>query len=276
MINVLSFGDRILPGDYRIHSRFREAVNFTACGRMVCVVTGRVGGGPINIAVSGLDFSGLLSLRVREDSCAVDGAALPRAPLYDSGLPAGDGVDISRARRNLRGLEKLVVKLSHPKSLAFLLDDGRRRHFSSGFESALVAKAQAAARDFRRGDAAAGARAMRGAGFGLTPSGDDFLAGWLWGLHARQRLDGGDVSAEIEKIYASGRTEHPLSAAFLRCAREGRYFERLRNLLAALLYGGEPQVARRAGELLAVGETSGADMSVGFLMALRKEAGVWS
>ena len=64
MTTVSSFGDRIPCGDYNIHSRFRGAINFMDEDRLVCLAAPRVGGGPINIVVSGADFSQVGRLRV--------------------------------------------------------------------------------------------------------------------------------------------------------------------------------------------------------------------
>jgi hypothetical protein len=269
MTRVLSFGDRIGPGDYALHSRFSQAANFTQGGRLVSVVGPGVGGGPINIVMEGLDFSRLGRLEISEDSFALDGAVFPKTPTFDSRLPSGARLDLSRCR-------DLLLRKAHPKSLAFLLDESRRQGPASGFEQALARQLQGAARELRRGNLEAGAKAARGAGYGLTPSGDDLLAGYLWGIHVRQRICGGDFSADIERVYGSARGSNPISTAFLDCAREGRFFQRLRDLLAALGSGEPERMASRLDGLLAVGETSGADTCVGLMLALEKEKSLWS
>jgi hypothetical protein len=200
----------------------------------------------------------------------LDGASFPKAPPFDSRLPArGTTLDLRRCR-------DLLLRKAHPKSLVFLLDETRSHGFTPGFEQVLAGRFLAAAQELRKGDLEAGARAARGAGFGLTPSGDDLLSGYIWGLHFRQRQCGGDFSAEIERVYGCAKSSNPLSCAFLSCAREGRFFQRLRDLLAAP-DSGEPQaLERRLEGLLAVGETSGADTCVGLLLALEREDHLWS
>jgi hypothetical protein len=269
MSAVLSFGDRIGSGDYALHSRFSRAVNFIHGGHLVSVVDPGVGGGPINIVMEGIDFSGLSRLQISEGSFALNGAIFPKLPLFDSRLPQIPAVPMRRLR-------DLLLRKAHPKSLAFLLDESRCRGFASRFEDALARRFQSAAQELRSGNLEAGSRAARGAGFGLTPSGDDLLSGYLWGLHVRQRACGGDFSADIEKVYAAARGLNPLSAAFLDCAREGRFFQRLRDLLAALGGGKPEKMESRLDDLLSVGETSGADTCVGLTLALEKEASLWS
>jgi len=261
MSEVLSFGDRVGPGDYALHSRFSQAANFTQGGRLVSVVGPGVGGGPINIVMEGLDFSRLGRLEISEDSFALDGAVFPKTPTFDSRLPSGARLDLSRCR-------DLLLRKAHPKSLAFLLDGSRCHGFTSGFEKVLARRLHDAAHELRRGNLEVGSRAARGAGFGLTPSGDDLLCGYLWGLHIRQRISGGDFSADIERVYDCARGSNPLSTAFLDCAKEGRFFERLRDLIAALGRGEPEQLESRLDGVLTVGETSGADTCVGLILAL--------
>ncbi len=267
MIVVRSFGDRILLGDYQVHSRFAKAVNFIQDDRLICLVDPQIGGGPINIVVSALDFTQTFSLHVDKDWFSCGETILPKRPLYLSGFPAGS-IDPAGLQRGLNQLEKRL-KNTHPKSLSFLI--APRNNFSSAFDQAFAARISNGLRELRRGNLEAGASVLRGSGFGLTPSGDDFLAGWLWGLHAAQKFFNTDLSAEIERIFSSAKSSNPLSAAFLRCAREGRCFEPLQNLLKALMRGDNAQLDLAITQLLASGETSGADTAVGFLMSLKKE-----
>jgi len=264
---VLSFGDRIPCGDYRLLSKFDDAINFIGGGRLVAVVTKRVGGGPINIVLGGPSLPDAERLEVRRGSFSLDETAFPCHPLHDSALPTAAATP-ERVRQALRSVRAAVLESAHPKSLAFLLDESRLGGLRPGFESALAAKFRDAAAAMAAGQLAQGAAAVSGLGWGLTPCGDDFLAGYLWGLHARQRLDGKGISESIAAVYGAARSANPLSAAFLDCAREGRCFEKLRGLLAALMAGDALKAPRRARELLAVGETSGADTCVGLLAAL--------
>ena len=269
MRTINSFGDRIQPGNYRVHSRFSQAVNFVRGNQMVCIVGPQIGGGPINIVVSGLDFDSVEGLRVDEEFFFCDGLALPKKPLYDSGLPAG-GIDQNRLQRGLFKLETLLLEHSHPKGLAFLIYPDRRRHFSSDFEKALADRLSIGAQALSQDDIETGARLMRSVGFGLTPSGDDFLAGWMWGLHVGRKATGRNFSSEINKIFKSTKGTNPLCSAFLRCAHEGRFFEPLRDLVAAVTLGDEKPLVHSAKKLLASGETSGTDTAAGFLLALRQ------
>ena len=118
----------------------------------------------------------------------------------------------------------------------------------------------------RRGvlaDIRAGSAQLAGWGPGLTPSGDDFLAGVLLGWWANAGR--AEIPAAIYQG-AAPRTNR-ISRAFLRAARDGLAGERWQHLLAALSAGKGWEWEPAARQILAFGATSGLDMLLGFLGA---------
>ncbi len=112
----------------------------------------------------------------------------------------------------------------------------RRRSSSSRVSTALAA-----------GDLAAGAAALAGLGEGLTPAGDDVLAGfaaWRWALAA-------PVTLPAERCA-------PLGREYLRCAERGELPQPAAAVLEAILAGDAGGAARRACGLAAWGASSGA------------------
>jgi len=97
---------------------------------------------------------------------------------------------------------------------------------------------------------------LLGRGPGLTPAGDDLVAGVL----ATLRLFGGPELA----VDPRGRTT-TLSAALLRCAARGAVLAEAATLLRAL--GGDGQAAPAALALTRVGHSSGRDLAAGILLA---------
>jgi hypothetical protein len=114
------------------------------------------------------------------------------------------------------------------------------------------------------------AAALVGLGGGLTPSGDDFLCGFL--AAARCRPDPGrlPLRAALESAVLGrlGAT-NAISATLLRCAAEGKVARALDALARAIQAGRDPGPAL-AG-LCAFGHSSGMDTATGFLYGL----GVW-
>jgi len=110
---------------------------------------------------------------------------------------------------------------------------------------------------------------LAGLGPGLTPAGDDFLAGVLLAL-AEERPTDADLGeiADLLLETAAPRT-HEISAAYLKTAHAGEAHERWHALLGALSAGDSTAIEDTAHGVVEVGETSGADMLAGFLTAMQ-------
>jgi hypothetical protein len=112
-----------------------------------------------------------------------------------------------------------------------------------------------------------GAARLAGLGTGLTPAGDDFLAGlmtWAWLVHPAPRS-----FCHVVLGAAVPRTT-ALSAAFLRAAAAGECSIAWHRLLAALTdtqktLGVSATLRLSVQEVLSHGHTSGADVLAGFL-----------
>jgi hypothetical protein len=111
----------------------------------------------------------------------------------------------------------------------------------------LVHRWEAAA---RQTNLAAVCRLLGGLGPGLTPSGDDALAGILLAARVRQ------PDAEERLVALAARVDtHEIARAFLHWAARGQSIEPVHRLLA-----GDPTAA---ADLRSFGHTSGADLTLG-------------
>lgn len=114
------------------------------------------------------------------------------------------------------------------------------------------------------------ASSLAGLGPGLTPAGDDFIAGVLLALALVRQQRGDAALNEIATMLvetAAPRT-HEISGAYLRAAYDGQAGERWHPLLGALAAGDTTQISAAAAPVLATGETSGADMLAGFVIGI--------
>ena len=103
-----------------------------------------------------------------------------------------------------------------------------------------------------------------GLGPGLTPAGDDWLAGWLLARHLGAGLTDLRTLSDLIRMTAAERTT-TLSRALLECAAAGEADEAWHALLAAFM-GGEAieRIMVLAHRILGHGATSGAAMLTGF------------
>ncbi len=119
------------------------------------------------------------------------------------------------------------------------------------------------------------ARGLAGLGPGLTPSGDDVLAGFasVMALLSPYAYRGDGPPEDIAEIISSAARPRTttLSATLLAYAARGEVAEPLGNLLLALARPHEAfsEVLFAAERVLALGGTSGGDMLLGLLLGLR-------
>jgi hypothetical protein len=261
---------------------------------LVSLVLPEVGDGPLSIVLDGRpdDFSALepgMAASIARSRVQVGRLqiTLDTAKLWE---PRPVWAEL-RARRDLVAkrlsfLQTLARRHSPQGSLLELLGDQPRtgrvgspfgRAQSGGSPLAAIdahaTLAQEAAEVLGKGwegDAAllrVGATRLAGLGGGLTPAGDDFLTGvmvWAWLAHPTP----GTVCRHLLEAAAPRTTI--LSAAFLRAAAAGECSVVWHRLLAVLANEKEQRLTQAVREVLAYGQTSGADALAGFLwMGLR-------
>ena len=115
--------------------------------------------------------------------------------------------------------------------------------------------------DVRRGDLAAAFSRLQGRGAGLTPSGDDVLAGILLVCAINPGCHGA-----LGRLARSARTT-ALSLAYLRWAAAGQSIQPAHALLDAASAGDRGRMGRAARSLVAVGATSGRALVAGIALA---------
>jgi Protein of unknown function (DUF2877) len=204
-------------------------------------------------------------------------------------------VDLRHAQHWQSDLKKLRVEMRHPCALAGwrIASDALRHHsgarhgiagvvFEPGcleeVASPLIRAARGPVQALMEaagcldlpGSASAAARLI-GLGPGLTPSGDDFVMGFLSGLWASAPADPAvmafiDGLARAVSQFAMITTD--ISAAFLRDAALGQASQPILSLIEAICAGQSADVRRAAQAALAVGSTSGADGVAGLLAGL--------
>lgn len=107
-----------------------------------------------------------------------------------------------------------------------------------------------------------------GLGPGLTPSGDDFLAGVVMGLFKTGRHGEAAWLARCFYRSAQGRVTD-ISLAFYKALKEGLVAEPYQNLLEALGTGESWNLGRSLDQVIQFGATSGWDSITGMLFGVR-------
>ncbi|MBN1954751.1 MAG: DUF2877 domain-containing protein [Anaerolineae bacterium] len=260
------------PLDGRVLASFEQACNVhLSNGEVLSLVLSAVGNGPLNIVVE--PDAGPLDLLAR-DAPVVTSAETVTVGTFTVSLARATVWEPRPNWERLRANQAAIA--------AHLLEFGARcwrRAVTNGtllpieqstahgtWQAASRARAERGLLTLQRGWAGSmelvreGAVHLAGLGSGLTPAGDDFLAGMMlraWLTHPAPVPFCQAVVAGIE-----GRTTI-FSAALLRAAARGACSAAWHNLFAALTRG-EALEAAGTG-ILRCGASSGADALTGFL-----------
>jgi len=112
-----------------------------------------------------------------------------------------------------------------------------------------------------------------GLGRGLTPTGDDIVAGLINALFFINRfcIEEEACCSDVLKWFREsvGRSQTTfISQKFLQWASSGRMGQEVLSLCDALLYGEESEVLSEGGSFLDIGATSGREIMLGIIMGL--------
>lgn len=252
---------------------FTRSCYLDLAGRIVAVVLPDLLNGPLNLVVavdSSFTFDSLpvgapvsSSSRLIRVGDAVE-ISLEQTSAWTPAVAGWDDTELPRIRANLRMISSLLQTEAPDGSFAAYVHDPTRLQaraleamdlLESGLAQPSAELLQTAARQ------------LAGLGSGLTPSGDDVLVGTLICLSV---IPGDDHRALRDAILAAtqGRTTR-ISEAYLAAAARGEASETWHNLLRSLKESEDTAIASATRRLLAFGETSGADMLAGFVLATR-------
>ena len=200
--------------------------------------------------------------------------AVPLAPALRLAVPtgrvrwevsAGDVVTVGGGRIVLPGFEVAVARTWRPARVRRVRGAAVRCSLQTWGGSGWLADGIRATlddhdHDHDHGDGVGG---LLGRGQGLTPSGDDALAGILLVRHAVGRA--APLAAAVRSRLA---TTTAVSAALLDAAAEGYAAREVVALVDAALAGDDATVSRALPAVLAIGHTSGADLVAGIAGAV--------
>lgn len=261
------------PLDGRVLGAFQRACLLQmARDEVVALVFPEIGDGPLNIVVD--KQQGVFApmepstpVRLDEDRLYVGEleTMLDQATVWE---PRPDWEQLRRCHatilEHVPRLRALAVQCAPPESLWEVL-------VGPAADLAYAVPAKQAAEDLRAawgsgreadGRVKASAERLAGLGCGLTPAGDDFLAGaMLWAWLAQRNPE---PFCQVVLEAAAPRTT-TLSVAFLRATAKGECTAAWHPLLSSLMNSAGRGLEVAVQEVISHGHTSGADMLAGFV-----------
>ncbi len=242
----------------RVIGRFRRVIDLAVGDEVIALTTPQVGDGPFHLVLDRLPDLRLLPEHL---SLCLEGRCWHLGPLA---LHVDDPPPLWDARPDWKRLHPRPSALLALRGAAQRVAAERPSPFAPYLSGDRMPRLRMLKAAWMAGEEALekAVASLAGWGMGLTPSGDDFIAGMMLALW----VDRAALTPRAAFLYrvAAPRTTL-LSRAFLRAARDGLADAHWHRLLRALAEGGEAEVRRAASEALAFGATSGVDMAAGFL-----------
>ncbi|MBR4289839.1 MAG: DUF2877 domain-containing protein [Oscillospiraceae bacterium] len=166
------------------------------------------------------------------------------------------------ALRKQRGFSMLVI----PLVLGDSMDDAVKQNPYCVLAYTQLSKLMAALSQGATGEIGNCVEKLLGLGFGLTPSADDVLLGMLWIFYtlSAQHMELATVFRGCITQLCEQRTNQ-ISTAYLKAISAGAPFERMESVYRGLC-GKEPL---NIHPLVEIGSSSGSEMLLGMLIALR-------
>ena len=278
-VKVNSVGDQVKLGNKysrfgycEIHSIFDNAVNFYAKeNAIVSLVTRSVGGGPNNIVIDVNSLSFIKNIYIDGNKIILNDSFIcdiGSSSIYSSNLFL-PSKSLELFGEGLNKFERILKKNAPPLSAAFLIDRRRINFFITPFEKNLAYSLELFSNDVLNGNLKSISK-LKGLGFGLTPQGDDILDGFMIALLVYEKLTGVNTEDIRKGIFNLSRGSNIISDTFLYYASLGYLYERTKTLILSLFSNDSTLIEEAVLNLLNIGETSGADISTGFLLMSKK------
>ncbi|MBM4399392.1 MAG: DUF2877 domain-containing protein [Candidatus Cloacimonetes bacterium] len=265
---LVSVGDRFPKGKFdAFHSCFEKVVNFRYENMVVSVVSPLIGAGPFNIVVDGIKPDSIREISVTDDKiCINNDLELPYSAC-DIFRSARDFTDIDRQQVTSRYAELLgFVTRNLNSSLQFILTGDAAPQPETAFDKEVQSQFKLAYTHLLNGDIESTVQGFKGRGYGLTPAGDDYLAGLLLGTYFTDIHSAQTCSDIRNTVYHNALGSNPLSNSMLTQAYNLWLNERWSDFITAVNHG-KADLSGEIGQITAVGASSGTDALTGFLCA---------
>jgi hypothetical protein len=267
-------------GEGKVLAVFRRAFYLEGRGGLICLGPLSLGAGPLNLLCAkwrpGEVAPGMLARLSGAEIRLAGGAVFSLSAANDWGPPQPCDWHVADLRRGLTGLARAAARRAPREGLGRLiptLADGGRPAAADDTASPLLrrgaegasALAEWLARDARLPPPDR-ARVLIGLGPGLTPSGDDLIAGALVALRAFLRPDAAEQLGAWALRLAATWTG-AISRAHLAAAGAGEGSEQLHRVLAAICTAPEVGLESELDAVDRIGHCSGWDALAGVALA---------
>ena len=264
---VKSFGDLICAGQYSLHSSFSHFRNFISPDREIVGITTKSElVGPANILLSECNLKKIDNLKILQDRLHIEGEIFAKKSLnfFNSDVQFTHP-NPTLTYSNCVKVEKYLQKNSPPESLIQIVKSQNER----GFKAEIAKRLKMSFLSLEKRDYEGFTKGISGVGFGLTPSGDDYLCGVLFCTHILEKIFGANCTSSREIIYTNAISKRVISNHFLKLAKSNRAQKTLKSFILTLTKNtSNIELIKKTKTLQEFGLTSGSDLCWGIVRTL--------
>lgn len=262
-------GDRLLPGVYNYYAGFVRVDNFTDTRGNIVAVSNDLSLLHANAIIHENYVPGTVKRLIISDyEIILDQKAYTaeQYQVFDSGF-AYRAINLQALQNQIKTFLNQNKNELPKYSLLFLLIPEIKTDPISSFNQLLQQEFEKAF-SFFDDDFFESIRRFRSKGKGLTPAGDDFIAGVLYGIDCLESISKSNYSDIKIQITEIAKNDNLFSRNMQQLAEEARYFKRLQDFLTRFFCQEEPKTISPFRQLIRTGDTSGADLLSGFFAVL--------
>jgi hypothetical protein len=262
---ILSIGEGVSCGTFKdIYSSHAKAVNFIWQRQVISLCSKALCQGYFRIILDCDDVSYVHNvtiyegfLKLNDEVISTEGSTLYTVPDFAGTL------DNPLLEQQIRPCLDLLLKLLPPLSVGALLSaDSNPEH---GFDQALSKSYKLGLWLLKQAEFSQAVRCFKGKGYGLTPGGDDFLAGFTLGVAIKQHSEKKSLSEIMDLLLYESLSENYLANTFLLQAYHLKPDQDWADFLLTLETSGDAPAAMQ--RICSQGATSGYDTLCGFFAA---------
>lgn len=268
-----------------VHSIYSKVINFLSkTGKIYSITSEKIDNGPFSLKVNskGIDFKEL-NIREKDKVFKINGfiniagkinfKTNKKTNLWIAKTKKVENINKDILNKNIKYFNKIIFKRENPSGSKYYYfrDNPNFRYKPQIIERELFIRIERFLEDIRQDELdKRSIISLIGLGIGLTPSGDDFLVGFISVLNIididySRYLKGKIIELiNIDKVSTTDISKHMLENAL-----EGKFKEGIINFIYSLLEEDRKKLEKSIKNILNIGSSSGMDLSIGIIVAIK-------